>query len=719
MEISLQKTTNYQTTNLLRKRMIREEKLHIEDSIDYEKFQYLYKKYAPELEEREFAKYFLDIDFSAWYKLQSKERKNAVILKREYYIDEEFDEIENIMKEDCNLYSISSINYDTLTFLWNTYGDRFSLKMFAEEIFGLSDKRVDDLNSNRNSSASINIDRKNLEFTRCEIRELREKIIEDYNLHIESTLTLEEFNKIYNECNLYGLDEVTFGTKIFKIRQDTCRRFIKGKRPKIIIFSSYPVSSTSIIELREKVILLEKLKMKKINPDEFWKLYDKYGGILTSSLFAEEILDTTLDLVRASKRKKHEISILGKIEITDENIENLRNKVIFKFNLKYHQLMTIREMRVIYNSMQSEDLSYYIMSERDFIIKILGVPSYNYNQLDGGLTYESYILTDRADIDFIAIRKKVISENNLHYDDTIGYKKFHKLHQKYAKTVREHVFASKVLDICQQSLDNLRQCKYNVHILLDEPLPTLKELIKLKEEVVNKYKIHRGDKLDYKKFKRMYNKYGGVMPEDMFSEYILDVSHTSLLKIKRGEMQNTTLLIKTFMSPEEIENLRKQILLENNLVPGSEISVKNFNKLYNKYNHTLPKLFFARRVLGMIEVTKQILDDEESNIVLKIPIKKSSISRELLEDDIELLKQYLIEDVKLNEIAITLDVPPSWITKKCDELYEKNIISFDEVKHKKILRLYSLGNSPAKISQKLNIDVEDVKKLINESLENR
>ena len=62
MELSLQSKTNLKSVYKLRERFIEEEKLHINDKIDYEKFQELYEKYGEDFTEKEFAKYFLDID---------------------------------------------------------------------------------------------------------------------------------------------------------------------------------------------------------------------------------------------------------------------------------------------------------------------------------------------------------------------------------------------------------------------------------------------------------------------------------------------------------------------------------------------------------------------------------------------------------------------------------------------------------------------------------
>ena len=93
MELSLQPKYSYKKLYNKSEEMIIKEKLHIQDSITYMQFESLYKKYGSGLSEKDFAKYFLDIDYASYYKLQSKYRKTAIILEREFYLDEEFEEI--------------------------------------------------------------------------------------------------------------------------------------------------------------------------------------------------------------------------------------------------------------------------------------------------------------------------------------------------------------------------------------------------------------------------------------------------------------------------------------------------------------------------------------------------------------------------------------------------------------------------------------------------
>lgn len=76
MELSLRKKVNYQNTRMDREFMIRQEKLHILDSITYDYFLILYHDYSGsnDMSEEEFAKYFLDIDWRSFYNLSTGRR---------------------------------------------------------------------------------------------------------------------------------------------------------------------------------------------------------------------------------------------------------------------------------------------------------------------------------------------------------------------------------------------------------------------------------------------------------------------------------------------------------------------------------------------------------------------------------------------------------------------------------------------------------------------
>ena len=654
MELSLQPKLNYKSLQNRRKIMILEENLHIQDSINYEQFSGLYEKYGKDMSQKDFARYFLDIDYASYYRLQSGIRGTSTSLTREFYLDEELDEIRKKILEETGIKPKSQINNEKLLELYKIYGGRFSLKMFAEETLDLNAHRVDDLNFKENAKATV----LSKDFpNRTVIRKIRENIVNNEpKLHMETKIKLSEFEELYQKYVIeqgFKLDKKIFALKVLGITNDTYLRFENGKRESAIIFSTYPINPDYIQKLREKVILTEKLHINdSISIQRFDKLYEKYGGILTQELFAEEILDTSLENVKNSRRRKNDITILTKIEIPEEYILDLKNKVVSENGLKPNDLKSLEEIRELYKKYG------YILSEKQFATLILGLPNYSYDQLHTGATQKSYILVDKTEKDFEEIRRRVISENRLHYDDEIDYQTLHRIHEHYGPTIREYIFAEKIFDISKECLGNLRNDKINAttHILLSEPLPSDEELLLLKKQILEKYNLHRRDQIDYKKFRKLYDLYAGVMPEDMFAEKILDIQIASIRKIKYVKNSKTMILLKTFPSKEELKELKQKVRTKMKIYPGKAINLKHFEKCFKSSSHILTRNEFANIILRVNnEKLRKLTTQEEQTVnvgdIMKIADKVPT------QQSLSIIRQALQEKVSVEEIAGRLFLP--------------------------------------------------------------
>ena len=112
--------------------------------------------------------------------------------------------------------------------------------------------------------------------------------------------------------------------------------------------------------------------------------------------------------------------------------------------------------------------------------------------------------------------------------------------------MREHIFARCVLDICQVNLDNIRNDKGKsyTHILLDEILPTEKDIEEIRRRLLAIPSIRKAEKINYKMFQELYSQYGGVMPEDMFSLQVLEITQKELNTIKQNPEFKTEFLMK-------------------------------------------------------------------------------------------------------------------------------------------------------------------------------
>lgn len=568
MKLSLQKRINYKTARERRKMMIQNEKLHILDSITYDAFLVLYKKYASSISEVEFARYFLDIDWRSYYNLQSGLRKTTSILEREFYDDIEFDAIQKRIIDEEGLRPNDKIDLDRLLYLHVKYGGRFPLKQFAYEVLNVNAHAVFDMNSKKDMKVAVL--REHLQ-TRRQISQIKKDVVRNAGLHIREQITLVRFQELYEEYSKYGINERDFALRVLGISNDYFTRFKSGRRPVAEIWSTFPIDYKAIVTLREKVILEEGLYIEQaISPERFRELFEKYGGVLSEELFAEEILDINIEALKQSRRRNENNIILTGIELTDKYVKELQRKIIAENGISpNNQLMSlgeINELRKKYAPM---------LTEKRFATIIMGIKYENYIQLSSGATQKNYVFAIQPTPEIQTIRQKIIKSENLHYDDLIDYSRLDSLRRKYAPTMREYIFARFVLDISQVNLDNIRNKeKSYTHILLDEVLPTVGEIEEIRKTLLSKAIFRNLEGINYSAFEKLYRKFGGVMPEDMFSLQVLEITQKQLNRMKEDTEFKTPFLMKGKVdwSEGKYKNARKRKGSENE---GQEESKTN------------------------------------------------------------------------------------------------------------------------------------------------
>ena len=300
MKLSLQRKVSLKTAFNQREKMIYKEKLHIDDEISLEYINDLYQKYGKGVGEKDFARCFLDMSYEKYYGLQIEKIKQARILAREFILDQEILDIKNKVTEFYQLKPNQFLSYQEICEMHAQFGGKLSLIIFAEEILNVTEHSVGELKSaeknGQNKKAKI---LKPVEVDRRRRKELQVKLA---GRHTDEEISLEELEELYAKFG-ENIGIKIFATKVLQMPQSQINNFLGKRIKKSTIFSKYFVHPDEICQLRERVILEEGLHIgDSISKADFERLYQKYAGILSEEMFAEEILDVTAVGVKNMKK---------------------------------------------------------------------------------------------------------------------------------------------------------------------------------------------------------------------------------------------------------------------------------------------------------------------------------------------------------------------------------------------------------------------------------
>ena len=684
MKLSLQRKVSLKTTFYQREKMIKQENLHISDEISLEQFQNLYRKYGNDIGQKEFARCFLDMSYDSCYKLLKGKIKGISILAREFILEQELLDIKKKVIEFYQLKPNQELDYKEICEMHVKFGGKLSLVIFAEEILNVTAHSIERLRTNEEGRAKI---LKPIEVPRKQIKEIQEKVVRQAGRHIHEKISLEELEKLYAEFG-ENIGIKLFATKVLQVSSRQINPLLKGKIKKSAIFSKYFVNPDDICKLRERVILEEGLHIgDSIDKRDFERLYQKYGGMLSEEIFAEEILDVTAVSVKNMK-KGGNLIVLKNIEIPEEYIEEIRKKVISENNFEHKQFLEREKIEILYQKFG------YILSEKQFVELILDTVETQNKRIT--------ILRNQKTTDFDELRKRIIKENHLHYDDRMEYFEFERLHKKYAPHTKEYIFAEKIFDLSVGAFSGIKSKKGEkfTYILLGEKLPSNEEIERIKQIVIRENKLHRKDEINYEKFCELHLKYGGIMPAYMFAERILDISKASLDKInpmdKRGrkrkkgtQKEKVQILLNTQMEDEKIEALKERVIAENQLYVAKEITLEEFEKMYGENEHILSRIEFAKEILV---VNKQNLNKLKHGICQTVKVligvekgqKRETRKNDFTEKEIELLREYLIQGMSEEEIATRFSVTLPFLRRNQKKIFKSGILSKKEILYGKI-----------------------------------
>jgi len=703
MELSLQSQKDYKSMRRIRQMMITKEKLHINDKIKYDRFLELYKRYGKGIEEKDFAKYVLDIPSLKHYYLQIGKTKETPILIREYVSPKDIDRMRKQVEDFVKNSEKKKFGYEDVEQIYFTYGGKLDMAVFAEEVLGISSHTVECMKSVRTKTTKFFV---NQFIDRIEIRKRQNAIILGSKLHIDDTITKEQFENLYTQYGK-GLSESEFAIKILQIPQARFNRLKNGRNLDTRVLSRYAYNMDSVFKLRENVITREKLHIsQEINYSRFKELYIKYAGPLSEELFAEEILDLTVDSLKNMRNGGNGI-ILTNIAISEEFVFRLRDIIASENDFRQNQEISLEKIEELYKKYGG------ILSPKLFAIKILDISIDSYNSLKCGGIKKTAILRNYEPNRFWALRRKIILHENLHYEEEMDYTRLSKLHRTYAPQENEAIFAERIFDIPTKSFYNLSfGSTKKVKILKDEPLPSDEELQKLKFQIALEYGLHIKDTMSYTKFKTIYNRYGGIFLEEDFARIMFDISKNCYKKMRDDFKYTPRILSKTMMSESEIKKLRREVILDNDIYPEKPITHKEFKKIYKSYEHILSQRLFAELILGVDGQCLNKLKAKECESIEALHDMKAVYSKRppyLNDKEVELLRECLILGLSDETIATRLFVTMPYLKRNVEMLYRYDRLSLAEIEAERIARGIGMASLKVKDSKPGNTQKKDKK----------
>lgn len=697
--------------SILRTNMIKKEKLHINEQLNYEAFLKLYSKYGIDLSEEEFAYVFLDYSIEDYRSV--KAGYNYPILKNEQ-IDELYIELLKIyLIKDLELEKGEPISATRLEQIYNHIPTNLSLVLFAEKVLDVSPHSVACIKSNHSKNATIFNKTNNLYFTDKDFnylkaiasrqiekrkkleRQLKDAIAIDMNLHMKDKVTCEQFNELYDLYGKGNYTEYEFGRRILGLSETKARNLINKKIKDAGIWKNEYISLDYILELRKKTIEEEKLHINdQIDYKRFKEIYAKHSGILSEIEFAEKVLDISRNSYRELRKRKQKLKALENSHKENDEKENYKSRIFTDIEVpESFWEETRNNIKKSENVYRWKKISYeeflklyrkygYVAWDVDFASKVLQIRPDEFRKLKTGeyLTNRIFISDKEDDYnaeDLRKLRDVVISENKLHIGDSISGKRFEELYNKYGFGMSQKFFGEKILDIESYRIPViLRDETDNSCILTKEPITN--EYIKaLRNTIFKSGEHHKGDMISYNEFLRLYEIYGGKLSEVQFAKKVLFINNPSLKNIRTDpeRKREAEIFCGLKVSDSYIEKLKQNAIKNYLLYSKLRITPAFFNRIYKKSKTILSPADFAKRVLDISQQVyyKSCVKHENESFIILSETETPDNKDKFWSRQEKRLTALLISGYSYREIEAATNFTASSVRKAVDENYQKGV----------------------------------------------
>ena len=696
MEFSVERSINTKKrqTKVLRQEMIKKEKLHIHDIIDYQQFLELYNQYGQGLSKEDFGEIYLDLSRGDYYSLK---KNRCRILKNEEIDDEYICFIKQYVIKNFGLEKGKTVSYEEIQQMYQSIFTKLSETLFAEKILDISSHSLSCIKYDKTDRATIftstddtyfrkeipekairkEIRRKTREANYA-IKEIKNTVAEDRKLHIGDKISYSQFQEIYE---IYGKElytEYDFAKTILGISEGKAKNLIHKKIEEVEIWKNETLDLDSLLEIREGVIKSEGLHIKdEMTYEQFQRLYEKYAGKLSEEMFAEEILDISrVGFKNLKKGKSPNSIILGDIDISEEIKEKVCQEIKKNEHIYKGKRISYEEFLYLYRKYA------FVIKEIDFAEKILKINVTQFRELKKGKCKTTRVFnTDDFEVyderELKQLRDIVIKENRLHIGDSISGQKFQRLYDTYGFGMSKEVFGEKILDMKPYRIPViLADSNENTIILLNEKV-SKDEFKRIRTRFLKSREHCIGDMINYKEFTRLYQQYGEKLSEVQFAEKILFITNDNLKAIRQNAKtgRETAIFGNLRLSDAYMAKLKARIIEKYALYFRQNITPEFFDKIYQETNTIFSKADFAKKIL---EVSQQsyykmyVARMSETFVILGISGELKN-KRNFLEMQTEVLKTLLEKGYDYQSIAKETNLTEKQVEQKANNFYDEGI----------------------------------------------
>lgn len=125
------------------------------------------------------------------------------------------------------------------------------------------------------------------------------------------------------------------------------------------------------------------------------------------------------------------------------------------------------------------------------------------------------------------------------------------------------------------------------------------EILEKRKYMIEKEKLHIQEELSKDDVKNLYNKYGKGFDEKDFAWAFLDIDELRYSNIEKGKTVKTPVLSYEYVSNDEFENIRNQVIKNYDIKHGEKRTCEEILEMYDKFGGRLSISLFLEDVLGI------------------------------------------------------------------------------------------------------------------------